>query len=85
MKRTILIGTTFLMAAVLGFGIVAGLAPSTQAETMCIPDGSITFVEKRPQDCPQAPHLALMRCDLEQGTQELCNCELIRCYFGFPF
>jgi len=81
MKRILLLGTTFLMAAVFGLGIAVSVAPNAQA-------GNCSWEPEDVQpwwDCystwclgERYPH-AFFRCGTDDVTGERCECQFISC------
>jgi len=85
MKRFALLGTAFVCAAVLGFGLVVGFAPTAQAG-IC-EDHVIQYIcEENHPDCDSHPFLktAVWRCGTNDAFGTPCNCQPMMCRPSCP-
>jgi len=83
-KRALLFGTTFLIAAVLGFGIVVSLAGNSQAAE-CNPDQLIYQYECNYPGCQwPTPHGRFL-CGYDSQNQTVCECEFMDCVRFCPW
>jgi len=85
MKRCILLGTVFFVAALLGIGITAGLAPSAYAEYCDRDDWQWLCVEDDPV-CASEPvfKAAGYNCGSMGPGRIPCMCTFARCVKGCP-
>jgi len=83
MKKFALLGTAFFLAALIGVGISASLAPNAQATVICDEDEFQYYCIEDDPVCRNAQFKAgVYHCGTEWPTGDPCACTFIGCFKG---